>query len=1023
MAGKEAKSDCNIRVRPPSAWQKGHGKDFCHATGRACWRILYNQGFHTASDIVCAARRPPKYQGSRVPSFATKKTKALGLFLILLTSLLAWGQGTGRIISDIQIHGNRRIPADTVRARMFTRAGDIFDPAALERDFASLWNTGYYEDIRIEKLDTGKGVEVHVYLKEKPTIRDIEYKGVSSVSVSDIYDRFKDRKVGLNKETQYDPTKVKKAEVVLKEFLAEKGRQFSTIRTEVRPIPPAAVGVTFIVKEGPKVKVGRIRYEGNKHVSSRALRSAMKNTKPIGIPRSIFLENLFSRTFDSTKLQEDAERVRNEYQERGHFKAIVGDPKTKMRDTGGSFINPFKRKPGKVVDITMPIEEGERFKLGSISFTGGKAVTNTKFLRALFPMKDGEIFSTKGVRKGLENMRKAYGELGYINFTPVPDTQINDEKKIIDLVIDLDEGKSYSVRRIEFTGNTTTRDKVIRREILLEEGNVYNSHLWEFSLQRLNQLQYFEPLNPEKDGETRRNDQDATVDLSLKVKEKGKNTIGLNGGVSGLSGSFIGINYETNNFLGLGETLRVEFNVGSFEKSVLFGFTDPYFLDKPLQFGFTVFTRRFDYNQARRNAILFNRTINLPQDVLNQFQNYSSSSTGFTVSLSYPLRRSFKRLGVTYSFDTSTITAFSDASRRLFENFAFRNVSGPNALKGVVTSKIFPSFTWNTLDNPQRPSRGFSLFAGGDIGGIGGNVASLRPVVEWKQFFRMKNLMPNKDEGRNVLAYRIQAAFITGYRGLVANPAERFYMGGEADIRGFAQRSLSPYVFITNQTTVPLINPDDVCAINASAPCQGVPKDPTNRLQGNWTIPVPFASIAIPGGDTNLVSNLEYRIPIVGPVTLAAFLDAGVNFISRQSQLRLTDANVTSLNNTGFGCTGLDPTKDFACTGTTKFPFDNSVRPVSGTNFKPRMSTGLELQVILPIVNAPFRIYYAYNPLRVDTLIDTPIAGTTREQFRALFPANAAGEFTYQRTLQQLAPSFRVKEPKKTFRITVATTF
>jgi outer membrane protein insertion porin family len=981
----------------------------------------YNQVFLTTSVFGRTARRPPTYQGSRVPSFATKKSKALGLVLFFLTSmsLTVWGQGAGRVISDIQIHGNRRIPADTVRARMFTRAGDIFDQAALERDFASLWNTGYYEDVRIERLETEKGVEIHVYLKEKPTIREIEYRGLSSISQSDIYDRFKERKVGLNKETQYDPTKVKKAEVVLKEFLAEKGRQFASIRTEVRPIPPAAVGITFIIKEGAKVKVGKIRFEGNKHVSGRALRSAMKNSKPIGIPHSIFLENLFARTFDSTKLQEDTERVRNEYQERGYFKAIVSDPKTRMRDTPGSWINPFKRKPGKAVDITLPIEEGERYHLGSISFTGGKAVTNTKFLRGLFPMKDGEIFSTKAVRKGLESMRKAYGELGYINFTPVPDTQINDEKKIIDLIIDLDEGRSYSVRRIEFSGNTTTRDKVIRREILLEEGNVYNSRLWEFSLQRLNQLQYFEPLNPEKDGDIRRDDQEATVDLSLKVKEKGKNTIGLSGGVSGLSGSFIGINYETNNFLGLGETLRVEFNVGSFERSILFGFTDPYFLDKPLQFGFTVFTRRFSYDQARQNEILFNRQINLPQDVLNQFQNYRSASTGFTVSLSYPLRRSFKRVGLTYSFDTSTITAFSDASRRLFEDFAFRNVSGPNALKGVVTSKIFPSFTWNTVDNPQRPSQGYSLFVGGDIGGIGGNVASLRPVVEWKQFFRMKRFLPNKDEGRNVLAYRIQGAFITGYRGLVANPAERFYMGGEADVRGFDIRSLSPYVFITNQTSVLLVNPDDPCVINSLAQCTGVPKDPANPLRGLFTVPVPISSIAIPGGDTNVIGNLEYRIPIVGPVTLAAFLDAGVNFIARQSQLRLTDTNVNALNATNFGCQALDPNNDFACTGTTNFTFSPTVKPVSGTNFKPRMSTGLELQVILPIVNAPFRIYYAYNPLRLDSLISTPSDKITR----ALFPAGAAGDFTYLRTLQQLAPSFIVREPKKTFRITVATTF
>src|SRR5207244_2615117 len=153
-------------------------------------------------------------------------------------------------------------------------------------------------------------------------------------------------------------------------------------------------------------------------------------------------------------------------------------------------------------------------------------------------------------------------------------------------------------RRIEFTGNTTTRDKVIRRELAVEEGGVYNSQYWEIGLQRLNQLQYFEQLKPEDATDIKRNDAEGTVDLTLKVKEKGKNSIGLTGGVSGLAGSFIGLNYQTNNFLGLGETLTVEGNVGDRERNILFGFTEPYMFDRPMQLGFTVYNRRFDFNQA-----------------------------------------------------------------------------------------------------------------------------------------------------------------------------------------------------------------------------------------------------------------------------------------------------------------------------------------------------------------------------------------------------------------------------------------
>jgi len=232
--------------------------------------------------------------------------------LIVLAAQLAGAQQD--VVREVVIHGSRRIPQETIRARLYTKAGDVYDQSSLERDFNSLWNTGYFEDIRFEREQASEGGWIiHVWVKEKPTIREIKYEGLSSVSQSDVLDRFKERKVSLTQESQYDPTKVKKAEVVLKELLAEHGRQFATIRTEVRPIPPAAVGLTFVIKEGPKVKVGNIKFQGNEHLTSRYLRSSMKNLKPIGIPHSIFLEDLFSRTYDASKLEEDAERVRDAY--------------------------------------------------------------------------------------------------------------------------------------------------------------------------------------------------------------------------------------------------------------------------------------------------------------------------------------------------------------------------------------------------------------------------------------------------------------------------------------------------------------------------------------------------------------------------------------------------------------------------------------------------------------------------------------------------------------------------------------
>jgi outer membrane protein insertion porin family len=969
--------------------------------------------FHTENLVVPKGARVPGASPGPSRSFqrfsrltTASRTWAIGFFLIVISLLgsgLAWGQTD--VVSEISVTGNRRIPADTIRARIFTKPGDIYDAPALERDFNSLWNTGYFEDIKFSREQTPKGWRIIVQVKEKPTIREILYLGTSSVSNSDILDRFKQDKVGLVVESQYDPTRIKKAEVSIKGLLSEHGRQFATIRTEVRQIPPAAVGITFVVKEGPKVKVGKIKFEGNQNIKTRILRSAMKNLKPIGVPHSIFLENIFAKTYDATKLEEDTERVRAEYQNRGYFKVVVNDPKTEIRDTGhkGFHVPLLQSGPGKRVDITMPITEGDKYRLGKITFKNNKAISNTAALRSLIPLKDGDVFSREKIAKGIEALRKAYGEFGYINYTGVPSTTFDDDKKLAFLEFDIDEGKQFYVRRIEFVGNTTTRDKVIRRELALEEGGVYNSRLWELSLLRLNQLSYFDQLKPEDPNITEKklDEKNGQVDLTLKVHEKGKNSIGLNGGVSGLEGAFIGLNYSTNNFLGRGETLQVQISLGNLARSVMFGFTQPYMFDRPLQFGFSVFGNKINFDQARQLSIFSGQNLNLPSAVLQNLQNYSQSSVGFTTSLSYPLRRSFKRLGITYSLDRSTLLPLSTASKTLFDFIAFRGISGPNAVNGIITSKIFPNFSFNTLDSGISPHHGHQMTLGAEFAGIGGTVRSIRPIVQYKQFIPVQNR-------RNAIGFTVNGSFISGYGGLVAPPFQRFYMGGENDIRGFDIRSVSPVAFLPSSNVITLTNPDG----------SPVPKNPANPRQGNWTVPIPVDQIVFPGGDLSAWTNLEYRITIAGPVALAPFVDTGIDAIVRRSQLQIATQQYQQVVSTPFGCPALDA--GFNCTGgklLNPIP-SQDLQVLSATNWKPRVSTGLELQMFLPVINAPFRIYWAYNPLRLNENANPPIPIT-----RSMFPAGAAGDYTYRLAVNSFAPSFLLREPRKTFRFTVATTF
>lgn len=932
-------------------------------------------------------------------------------------------QTPAQTIDQIRVIGNRRIPKETILARLFTHVGDVYDPVSIERDFNSLWNTGYFDNLRIEREDTEKGVILNVFVVEKPNIREINYKGLNSVTVSDVLDRFKKEKVGLSVESQFDETKIKRAETVLKEILAEHGHQFATIKTEVKTIPPASVQVNFNIKEGPVVKVGTIKFTGNTHLSALYLRRSMKNLKPIGIPYSIIFEDLFPQTFDASKLEEDTERVRQAYREKGYANAAVEEPRTQIRDEGGLNWFTFRPRRGKRIDILLPIEEGGRYRLSSITFSGNKAVSNTKALRAQFPIKDGDWFNVVGIQKGLENVKKAYGSLGYINFGAIPHMSYDDQKKTVSMNIDIDEGKQFFVSRIEFQGNTITRDRVIRRELLLDEGSVYNSQLWEYSLLRLNQLEYFEPLKVDQDSEAHQDPDNGTVDLLLKVKEKGKNSIGLNGGISGLQGAFLGVNYQTNNFLGLGETLSLQGNLGSLSRQFTFGFTQPYIRNRPINLGFQIFNQKQDYNAAKNYQTTAGASANLSAAEKSLTQNYNEGSDGFTFSLQYPLRRhAFQRVGFTYSLTRSTITAFSTASQTFFDTIAFRSgIQGSNPLAGIVNSSVSLSYMYDTVSNPMKPRTGRQFTAVFQTAGLWGDVRYISPLVAYKTYIPMHYLTPSA-LGHNVLAVRAQLGYVSGYGGDVAPPNNRFYSGGENELRGFDIRGATPYGYVPSRINFQLTNPDGSC----------VPRDPNNPEDNQCIqVPLPVYGIASIGGDTNLLTNLEYRIPVVGPFTFSLFDDFGLNVATSHNQLKQSPEGFASLLAPLYGCPVFN---NGACEGGisgTDVGFQRDIKPVAGTNFVPRMSTGAELGAIMPVINAPVRIYYAYNPLRLyeRPYCNEPGAGKNQLSCSAslitrdLFPPGGAGDYSFAEAIQAYGAQNVFREPRKTFRLTISTTF
>jgi outer membrane protein insertion porin family len=944
--------------------------------------------------------------------------------LLLLCSLLFWraiflcsaaaqeSQGSkGLVIERIEFVGNRRIARDTLLARIFSRPGDLYSPEAARRDYQALWNTEYFEDIRLEvenSSDKPGQVILVYYVSERPIIRRIEYKGNKSFSESDILDRYKDRKLSLTQESRFDPTKVKRAGVILKELEAEHGHQFASVKATYERIPASnAVKLVFIIDEGPKVKVGRITITGNHAFSSRRIIRAMKNDRPYAIPLGITYLNVWSKTFDRDKLSEDLEvGIRGLYQDHGYFKVLVKDPILTTANVKGVGVpGPVPwigRKPGKATNIVIPIEEGDRYRMGSLAIRSADPDTplffKPDFLKRGFPLKEGQIFSADKIRKALKDYQKLYGEFGYVDFVAQPLTDVDDAHKVVNLTLEFDQQKQFFIRRIEFSGNTTTRDKVIRRELLLDEGQIFNNRLWELSLLRLNQLNYFDTIKPEN-AELKRNPQQGTVDINLKVKEKGKQSISLTGGVSGLAGTFVGATYQTNNFLGLGETLTLSASLGDRQTNLLFGFTEPYLFDRPISSGFTVFDSKFDYNQQREESILVGQQVTINPALA---QNYNQNQKGFTLFASYPLKKlAFTRVGVTYSYTDSSISAFSMSSQILFDALQFQALAGPSSLNGIHSSKISPTISYNTVNNPVNPTGGKSIFYGlGVEGGIlGGNTNVISNSFDFKYYRALQHR-------RNVLGVHLLAAFSTGYNGTVIPPFSRFYLGGETDVRGFDYFTISPWAYIptTTNSTISYLNPA-VLNGNGQPSVQSI------------TVPVLQFAATRPGGDAQMVGNLEYRIPIAGPVSFSLFSDLGMDSILRSSQLAL-GPQAASLLQKEF------PNPDFPNT-----VVNSKLAIARGTNFAPRLSTGVELVVQLPIVNAPFRFYWAYNPLRLTNTITQPVGAyyLSPEQKAALPPGVLATQIVPQLNRLISAQTLRIPtglfEPSNTFRFSVSRTF
>ncbi len=482
-------------------------------------------------------------------------------------------------------------------------------------DFRRLWNTNFLDDLTIEARDVrfSNGVigKVVVYnMEERQRVKIVDYIGSDKVDQSKIEEELRDRGIKINLDSFIDPGIIRRVTGVVRELYAEKGYQFAEVKPEIKEVTggPKTVHVTFHINEGPKVRIREVEFLGNQKVSDRALARKMKENKSKGFLGFI----TGGGTYKEDKFGEDAEKVIEHYRNEGYIAAQVGQPELKIMEDEADGRTRW-------VQLRIPVTEGSQYKIGNFTFEGNTIVKG-EALRALFKVREGETYSEKDVRKGLDKAREVYGSGGYYEFVAYPDLKPRDlppmpqngdppppagpsapaanGPPIVDVVMRVTEGKQYFVNRITFTGNTTTRDNVIRREIRLLEAGVFNTEALKYSIKRLNQLGYFKSLEGDAISVEKTPGVDNKVDIGLKLEEQNRNQLTFGAGVSQFDGFFGQLSFQTSNFLGRGETFTISAQQGNRAKNYQLAFTEPFLFDKPMTAGVDLFIREIRYDRA-----------------------------------------------------------------------------------------------------------------------------------------------------------------------------------------------------------------------------------------------------------------------------------------------------------------------------------------------------------------------------------------------------------------------------------------
>ena len=635
---------------------------------------------------------------------------------------------------DVQYTGPATISRERILAQMRTKIGLPYSDTVAENDIRALYNTGQVQNVRIFGQPEGDGVKVIVAVQTRTMLNEIQIDGATRISPKKLR-----KNLGVKLNTPLREEDLEKGrEKIIETYQAHGFNDVEvTFRVEAIDAIRGTSRAVYTVNEGIKGSVSTVRFEGNTHFSDRVLRKQMKTRQ-----KTLFSFVDKSGRLDETQLQDDLQKVREFYQNHGYIDVAVRDV-TKQRTSSGA------------LQIVIAIDEGPQYHVGKLTFVGYKVTTEQK-LRAVVKMKEGSVYSAKAIKDDAKALADAYGSGGYVDLTIVPETsQAHD--RLIDITYKIDEGQRSYVERISISGNTRTKDKVIRREVLIAPGDIFNTVRVETSKKRLENLGYFSkvdtfPVDTEVEGRKY---------LDIQVEEKRTGSLNFGAGFSTVD-SLIGFieltqgNFDITNWPSLtggGQKFRIRLQGGTERKDVELALTEPWFMDRPISVGLTTYYHEANY----LSSIYDQRNYGFSLDVRKGIRPFLYGS------LSYRLE----------SIDTFNVSL--TASPELVAE------TGPST-KSVFSANL----TWDRRDNPFLTRSGERITYTWWVAGPGGTEQIYGFDVEASKYWRLPwdTILLINAEVAGVDAWGDQTKLVKIY--------DRLFLGGSNNLRGFDFRDVGP---------------------------------------------------------------------------------------------------------------------------------------------------------------------------------------------------------------------------------------